>query len=119
MNIWQALFMGALQGISELFPVSSLAQTVLFRALFRWDLGGPEDSKFLAFLVALHLATAAALFIYFWKDWKVVIVAFLGGIKRGRPIYDEHSKFAWLLVAGTIIVGFLGLVFEKKLRILF
>jgi undecaprenyl-diphosphatase len=119
MNIWQSLFMGALQGVSELFPVSSLAQTILFRSLFRWDLGNPEDSKFLAFLVALHLATAAALFIYFWNDWKVVITGFLGGLKRGKLIYDQHSKFAWLLIAGTIVVGLVGLVFEKKLRILF
>jgi undecaprenyl-diphosphatase len=70
-------------------------------------------------VVALHLATAIALFIYFWKDWRVVILGFIGAIKRGRIIDDEASKFAWLLIAGTIIVGLVGLVFEKKLRQLF
>ncbi|MGD0464154.1 MAG: undecaprenyl-diphosphate phosphatase [Tepidisphaeraceae bacterium] len=121
MEMWQALILGALQGITELFPVSSLAQTILWPALLGWNLGPNERERpdFLAFLVALHLATAIALFIYFWKDWRVVIAAFIGSAKRGRLIYDEPSKFAWLLVAGTIVVGLMGLVFEKKLRLLF
>ena len=112
---------GALQGITELFPVSSLAQTILLPAILGWNLGPNERERpdFLAFVVALHLATAIALFIYFWKDWKVVIQAFVGSAKRGRLIYDEASKIAWLLVAGTVVVGLLGLVFEKKLRTLF
>ena len=119
MTFGQALFLGALQGISELFPVSSLAQTILLPALLRWDLGSRERPDFLAFVVALHLATAIALFIYFWKDWKEVIVGLFGGLGRGKLIYDSASKFAWLLIAGTIIVGAFGLVFEKKLRELF
>jgi len=121
MNIWQALFLGALQGVSELFPVSSLAQTILIPAILGWNFGPDvrERPDFLAFVVALHLATAVALFIYFWKDWKVVIVAFLGSAKKGKLICDEPSKFAWLLIAGTVVVGLMGLVFEKKLRQLF
>ncbi|MGD0139220.1 MAG: undecaprenyl-diphosphate phosphatase [Tepidisphaeraceae bacterium] len=118
MNIWQALFLGALQGVSELFPVSSLAQSILLRTLLGWNIQA-EGTDYLTFLVALHLATATALFIYFWKDWRVVVFAFVGSAKRGRLIYDEASKFAWLLVAGTVVVGFFGLVFEKKLRQLF
>jgi undecaprenyl-diphosphatase len=118
MHLWQALFLGALQGIAELFPVSSLAQTILLPALLKWDFNR-EAPDYLAFVVALHFATALALLIYFWSDWKKVIAAFIGSAKRGRLIYDEASKFAWLLVAGTVVVGALGLVFEKKLRQLF
>jgi undecaprenyl-diphosphatase len=121
MTIGQALFLGALQGVSELFPVSSLAQTILIPAILGWNLGPTvrERPDYLAFVVALHLATAIALFIYFWNDWKIVIQAFLGSAKKGKLIYDEPSKFAWLLIAGTIVVGFFGLVFEKELRQLF
>ena len=120
-TLWQALFLGALQGVSELFPVSSLAQTILIPSILGWNLGPQvrDRPNFLAFVVALHLATAIALFIYFWQDWKVVIAAFVGSAKKGKLIYDEPSKFAWLLIAGTVVVGFLGLVFEKKLRELF
>ena len=117
MNIWQALFLGALQGVSELFPVSSLAQSILLRSLLGWNFDA--EGSYLTSLVALHLATAAALFIYFWKDWRVVVYAFIGSAKRGKFVYDEASKFAWLLVAGTVVVGFFGLVFEKRLRLLF
>jgi undecaprenyl-diphosphatase len=118
MTLTQGLILGALQGISELFPVSSLAQTILLAALLGWNLHF-EASDFLAFLVALHLATAIALLIYFWADWKRVLAAYLGSFKRGKLVYDQASKFAWLLVAGTIIVGLVGLAFEKRLRNLF
>jgi undecaprenyl-diphosphatase len=121
MDIWQALFLGALQGVSELFPVSSLAQTILIPAILGWNFGPDvrERPDFLAFVVALHLATAVALFIYFWKDWREVVLAFIGSAKKGKLIYDEPSKFAWLLIAGTVVVGLMGLIFEKKLRQLF
>jgi undecaprenyl-diphosphatase len=118
MSFMQAMILGILQGVSELFPVSSLAQSILLRALLKWDFGS-RNADFLSFLVALHLATAIALLIYFWADWKKVVVAFVEGLRKGKPIYDEASKFAWLLIAGTMIVGLLGLVFEKKLSQLF
>jgi undecaprenyl-diphosphatase len=113
------LILGALQGIAELFPISSLAQTILLPAMLKWSMSSRENPDFLAFVVLLHLATAIALALYFWKDWKVVVLAWIGSAKKGQLVYDEASKFAWLLVAGTIIVGAIGLVFEKKLRKLF
>jgi undecaprenyl-diphosphatase len=115
LQLWQALLLGAIQGVSELFPVSSLAQVILIPALLKWQFD-PARQSFLAFVVALHLATAIALVLYFWRDWIVVLRAYLGSLQRGKLVYDSDSKFAWLLVAGTVIVGALGLVLEKKLR---
>jgi undecaprenyl-diphosphatase len=114
MAFWQALLIGALQGFSELFPVSSLAHTILIPYLLNWGLD-QQGSNFLAFVVALHLATAIALLIYFWKDWRDVIMAFVGSFKGRQLVYDRNSKFAWLLVAGTVVVGVIGLLFEKQL----
>ena len=114
----QALFLGGLQGVAELFPISSLAQTILIPALLKWDIK-PEDGDFLAFVVALHLATAVALVLYFYKDWVRVVGAYAGSLRRGRLVYDDDSKFAWLLVAGTVIVGVAGLAGEKTVRKLF
>jgi undecaprenyl-diphosphatase len=118
MQLWQALALGALQGVAELFPISSLAQTILIPALLGWNLN-QKDSNFLSFVVALHLATALALLIFFWKDWRKVVMAFLGCFTRGKLVYDRESKFAWLLVAGTVIVGAIGYAGEKKLRSFF
>jgi undecaprenyl-diphosphatase len=115
MLLWQALILGIIQGVGELFPVSSLAQTILLPALLGWQIN-QQDSDFLAFVVALHLATAIALVLYFWKDWIVVVRAFLGSLQRGKLIYDPASKFAWLLVAGTVVVAAVGAVFEKRFR---
>jgi undecaprenyl-diphosphatase len=118
MLLWQALILGIIQGVGELFPVSSLAQTILLPALLGWQIN-QQDSDFLAFVVALHLATAIALVLYFWKDWIVVARAFLDSIQRGKLIYDPASKFAWLLVAGTVVVAAVGAVFEKRFRLFF
>ena len=116
MQLWQALVLGALQGVAELFPVSSLAQTIIVPALLGWHLHSDDPTKqqdYLAFVVALHLATAVALVLYFWRDWMKVVRGFVG---LGRP---TEMRFAWLLVAGTVIVGGVGLVAEKKIRALF
>ncbi len=115
--------LGVLQGVAELFPISSLAQTILIPALLGWNISGdknsPEHADYLAFVVALHLATAVALVLYFWKDWLKVLMGFLGFFRHGRLVYDKESKFAWLLVVGTIFVGAAGLALEKKLSLLF
>jgi undecaprenyl-diphosphatase len=118
MTLLQALILGVIQGVGELFPVSSLAQTILWPAILGWNING-QGSDFLAFVVALHLATAVALLIYFWKDWKVVLNAYAGSMSRGKLVYDAESKFAWLLVAGTLVVGAVGFAFEKKFRAFF
>jgi undecaprenyl-diphosphatase len=117
-EFWQALLLGILQGISELFPVSSLGHTILIPALLGWKIDY-QSTHFLSFLVALHLATAIALLIFFWTSWRSVVLAFAGSARHRQLVYDPDSKFAWLLVAGTIVVGLVGLVLEKPIRQLF
>jgi len=116
--LWQALVLGAIQGVSELFPISSLAQLVLVPALLGWHDVNVHGDDYLAFSVALHLATAAALGIYFWSDWRKVLAALVGSVRRGKLIYDRESKFAWLLVVGTIVVGAVGLLAKKRVELL-
>ncbi|MGH7144378.1 MAG: undecaprenyl-diphosphate phosphatase [Planctomycetota bacterium] len=117
-HLWQAIALGVLQGASELFPVSSLGHLIVVKALTHWQLS-QNGQYFLSFAVALHVATALALMIYFWKEWKLVLLAFWGSLKRRQFVYDDASKFAWLLVAGTLVVGAVGLVFEKKFKLFF
>ncbi len=118
LTLLQAVLLGLLQGFSELFPISSLGHIILIKALLHWHFNS-QNKNFLSFVVALHLATAAALLLYFWKEWKKVILAYLGSAKRMTFVYDQDSKFAWLLVAGTLVVGLVGLVFQKKFRLFF
>ena len=108
--------MGALQGVAELFPISSLAQTILVPDLLGWEF---DQTQYLNFVVALHLATAVALVLYFWKDWYRIVMGFIGCFKHGKLVYDKDSKFAWVLVAGTIFVGLAGLALDKEITKLF
>jgi undecaprenyl-diphosphatase len=116
----EALVVGAFQGVTELFPVSSLGHAVLVPALVggRWaqdlSVSAPE-SPYLAFIVGLHVATAAALLVFFWRDWLRVLAGFVSSA-RYRRIQTPDERLAWLLVAGTIPVGLAGLALEQLFR---
>ena len=118
----QAIVIGILQGITELFPISSLGHSVLVPELLGWHslVAGQsaDESFYLAFLVGLHCATAIALVIFFWRDWVDIVKGFLTTL-RTRRIETASQRMAWLLILGTIPVGIVGLVFEHSLRTLF
>src|SRR5581483_3645908 len=116
----EAAVVGLIQGVSELFPVSSLGHNVLIPALIggQWaadlDVAKPE-SPYLAFIVGLHVATAVALLVFFWRDW----VRILGGLYtsvRHRRIQEPGERLAWMIVIGTIPVGITGLLLEHTFR---
>ena len=110
---------GLFQGISELFPISSLGHAVILPRLFGWDIH-QDDNYFLAFLVATHVATATVLLLVFRDDW-IRIARGLGRSLRDREIRpdDPDARLGWLLVVGTIPAGAIGLLLEHPLRSLF
>jgi undecaprenyl-diphosphatase len=116
---FQAVVIGLLQGVTELFPISSLGHAVILPKLLGWHLSQKEP-YFLAFLVATHLATAIVLFLFFLPEW-LRILRGLGRSLRERQVApgDADARLAWLLVVGTIPAGLLGLLFEHPLRSLF
>lgn len=123
----QGAVIGALQGVTELFPVSSLGHAVLVPAWIggSWkhlvtenSTANSGGSPFLAFIVALHCATALALLVYYWRTWLRIIGGFFTSI-RNRSITTPTQRLAWLVVAATIPTGLLGLLLEHPLRTLF
>ena len=116
----EAIVVGLLQGVTELFPVSSLGHSVLLPALIGggWaadlNVSAPE-SPYLAFVVALHVATALALVIYFWRDW-VRIVGGLFTSLRHRRVETADERLAWMIIVATIPVGIAGLLLEHTFR---
>jgi undecaprenyl-diphosphatase len=115
----QAIVLAVLQGVSELFPVSSLGQTILIPALLQWRNVNRSDPTFLAFVTVLHLGTAIALVIFYRRSWIRLIRAFIASIVRGRIGDDPDEKLAWLLVVATIPVGLLGVVLKDPVRAFF
>ena len=114
-SYFQAAVLGALQGVTELFPISSLGHSVILPNLYGWDIQQNEP-YFLSFLVATHLATALVLLGFFWSDW-VRIVKGLWRSLRNREIgADPDAKLGWLLIVATIPAGLLGLLLQDALR---
>jgi len=123
----QSVVIGLLQGATELFPVSSLGHSVLVPALIggSWQhlvtesaTGSSEQSPYLAFIVALHVATAFALLWFFRRDWVRIISGFFRTL-RTRKVQTSDERLAWLIVVATIPVGLTGLVLEHTFRTLF
>jgi undecaprenyl-diphosphatase len=116
----EAIVIGLLQGVTELFPVSSLGHSVLLPALAggRWardlDVSAPE-SPYLAFVVGLHVATALALLAYFWRDWVRIVTGLVTSI-RHRSVTSSDQRLGWLIVLATIPVGLTGLALEHTFR---
>ncbi len=123
----QAVVIGALQGVTELFPISSLGHSVLVPAVIggSWkhlvtetSTANSEGSPYLAFVVALHVATALALLVFYRQDWIRIIGAFFRTL-RTRQVQSSSERLAWLIVVATIPVGITGLALEHTFRTLF
>jgi undecaprenyl-diphosphatase len=114
----QAIILGALQGIAEPFPISSLGHAVILPSLLGWNIH-QNDDFFLSFLVATHCATALVLFLFFWEDWKRIIRGFVRSLRGEATPRDTDARLAWVIVVGTIPAGILGVALEHKLRTLF
>ncbi len=119
----EAAVVGLIQGVTELFPVSSLGHNVLLPALIggSWasDLNvSKPESPYLAFIVGMHVATALALLIYFWRDWIRIIGGFFSSIRHARA-ETVNERLAWMLILATIPVGLVGLLFEHTFRVIF
>ncbi len=111
----QAILLAIVQGITELFPISSLAHAVLMPAILHWKVD-ENDPGFLPFLVVMHLGTATALLLYFWRDWWNFALAVL--VRRGPKAQSERRIF-WQVVVATIPAVIVGAVLEKPLRHVF
>jgi undecaprenyl-diphosphatase len=117
---FQAIVLGALQGVSELFPISSLGHTVIFPTLFGWTnivkWQSQTESPWLAFIVMLHVGSAIGLLIYFWRDWVVIVRSFFATLGK-RRIETPTERLAWVIIAATIPTGLIGLAFEHTARV--
>ena len=129
----EAGVIGLLQGITELFPISSLGHAVLIPAIIggNWarDLDvSKAESPYLAFIVGLHVATATAMIIYFWRDWLRIIKGFFAsighviapapGTQRFQP-QNTDQMLAWMIILATIPVGLAGVALEHTFRTVF
>ena len=129
----EAIVVGLIQGVTELFPISSLGHNVLLPALVggQWakdlSVSAPE-SPYLAFIVGMHVATAIAMITYYWRDWLRIIKGFFGSIAhvvlpapgtRRWATQTAEQKLAWMIILATIPVGIAGLALEHDFRVYF
>ena len=129
----EAIVVGLIQGVTELFPISSLGHNVLLPALAggQWaqdlNVSAPE-SPYLAFIVGMHVATAIAMITYYWRDWLLIIKGFFGSVAhvilpapgtRRWATQTVEQKLAWMIILATIPVGIAGLALEHDFRVYF
>ncbi len=108
MPLIQVIVLGIVQGLTEFLPISSTAHLVLVPWLFGW----PPHS--LAFDIALHVGTLAAILIYFFRDWVQVLAQGFGARFDGDPALGRNRMLLWLLAAATIPIGAFGYIFKEQ-----
>lgn len=122
LTYFQAIVIGLLQGVTELFPISSLGHSVLLPGWVGWDSlvhgQSADESFYLAFLVGVHVATALALLVFFRDEWVRIIRGFFTSL-RNRSIRTSDERLAWLLIVATIPAGIAGLLLEHTFRTVF
>jgi undecaprenyl-diphosphatase len=119
LTIVQAIIFGLIQGITELFPISSLGHSVVLPSLFNWQVD-QNNPFFLTFLVATHAATSLVLLGFFWRDWLKIIQGIFRSFRtRDLSSTDPYARLGWLLVVGTVPAGILGVLFQDQLKSLF
>ena len=118
MNIIDDIILSIVQGISELFPISSLGHSIIIQSLLNIHVTS-NSSFFLPFIVSLHIGTAVALIIFFYKEWKQIVIALFRTAIKGKITNDKVENFAWKLVVATIPVGIIGILFESFVKKIF
>jgi undecaprenyl-diphosphatase len=122
MDRLQVILLALLQGVTELFPVSSLGHTVILPGILGWT-DTLHSATFLPLLVMLHLGTAVALLTFFWRDWLLLLrggARVLVAGRFGREVDPQgHGRELALVVVGTIPAGLIGLLFQQSLERLF
>jgi undecaprenyl-diphosphatase len=111
----QAIVMAILQGVTELFPISSLGHAVILPRLLHWSID-QKAPDFLPYLVVMHLGTAIALIAFFWRDWWAFIESLIN--PRSAHGIADRRIFA-LVVLATIPAVIVGFVLEKRLAVAF
>ena len=114
MSALHAIALAILQGVTELFPISSLGHAVIVPSLLGWPIN-QRSAEFLPFIVVLHVGTATALLLYFWRDW----LAIAWGIVGRGPDSPDAWRALGLIVVATLPAVVIGFVFEKLVRDLF
>jgi undecaprenyl-diphosphatase len=113
LTIYQIIALAILQGVTELFPVSSLGHAVIVPGVLIWPLD-PKGPGMVPFLVILHLGTAAALLVFYWREWVKLLLALLGmGDAAERPAL---RRLIVMLIVGTIPAAIAGALFNHALK---
>ena len=118
----QAIVIGLIQGVTELFPISSLGHAVVLPALFGWHNVAASESRpesfWLAFVVGLHVGTAIGLLVFYRRDWVEIVGAVVHSATH-RSITTPTERLGWLIIVATIPAGITGALLEHPLRVIF
>ncbi|MBV8185372.1 MAG: undecaprenyl-diphosphate phosphatase [Hyphomicrobiales bacterium] len=116
MGLISTIIVAIVQGVTELFPISSLGHAVVLPPLMRLSDMDIRSEAFLPLLVVLHLGTAIALMLYFWRDWLSIAAAFFDRDPKTRR---EQFGLLWLVIVGTIPAVIAGFLLERHVREMF
>ncbi len=116
MDLFQALALGLVQGLTEFLPISSSAHLIIVPWLFGWN---NRALNSIQFDVALHMGTLLAILVYFAPDWRRLIFAFLQSVLERRIGSDPDRRIVWYIIFATVPAFLVGVLAESRIDALF
>ena len=116
MDLFHALILGIVQGLTEFLPISSSAHLLIVPWLFGWT---EVSLTSISFDVALHMGTVLAVVAYFAADWRGLIAAFFRSVAERRIGDDPTRRLVWLIILGSIPAALVGVLAEEKIEEVF
>jgi len=110
MDLFQAIILGIIQGVTEFLPISSTAHLRIIPALIGW--GDPGA----AFTAVIQFGTLVAVIIYFYKDIIHISRSVIQGITSGKLLHNRDAQLGWMIAAGTIPIVIFGLTFKHSIE---
>lgn len=113
MEVWHAIILGIVEGISEFLPISSTGHLTIVEKLLGYDLSDPGLT---AFTAVIQIGAIAAAVLYFWKDIWRVATAWLAGLANAKKRKNFDYKFGWAIILGSIPIAIVGLLFQNQIE---
>ena len=118
MSIIDAIILGLIQGLTEFLPISSTGHLTVAGKLMGL-ISEEHPEQWTAFIAIIQLGTMISILVYFWKDLWNIFIDFIQNNFQKRIKYSEqtfNSKLGWMIIAGTIPIVFIGLLFKDSIE---
>jgi undecaprenyl-diphosphatase uppP len=113
MQVWHAIILGVIEGITEFLPISSTGHLTIAEKILGYSI---SDSSITAFTAIIQSGAVLATVVYFWKDISRVLMAWIRGLFVNKYRKNSDYKYGWAIIIGSIPIAIIGILFKDEIE---